>query len=147
MYGCAAWTLTISQERLLTTTQRRMMRWIVGVPKHESEDWPDYIKRSTHASQDLFTKHGATEWVSLFRATKWKFAGQCCRQADARWNRKLLEWKPWFRTTPYRAVGHPHLRWDDGFVAICGGDWIQAAKDETLWSILAERYANKAVSD
>ena len=84
LYGCAAWTLTAQQEQLLKTTQRRMMRWTLGVVKLNGEEWPDFIKRSTHRSEEMFYKHGATDCVNRWRAAKWKYAGLCCRQTDGR---------------------------------------------------------------
>ena len=137
LYGCAAWTLTSVQERRLTTTRRRMLRWIAGLRRHGlEEDWVDFVKRATHSSEQYAERHGAKDWVLLYKAKKWNFAGKTARQHDGRWSHKLLDWTPWFRTLPYRTVGRPMLRWDDCFQALCGGTWLSSARDQILWYIL-----------
>ena len=39
LYACSTWTMTANRERLLTSARRRMLRWIVRVPRKHEEDW------------------------------------------------------------------------------------------------------------
>ena len=115
------------------TAERRMLRLIVGVPRQPHEDWVDYIQRSTHRSESLSKKHGATVRVRPQRARTWSLAGKAAASTDQRWIQRLLDWKPWFRTPTHRSVGHPHKRWDDSLVALVGGDWEQAVGNPAVW--------------
>ena len=136
--------MTQEMERKLSTTKRRMLRWIVGVPRQPQEEWADYIQRATHRSENLSRGHGATDWVRLQRTRKWSLAGKAASSTDGRWTHRLLDWKPWFRTLAHRSVGHPYKRWDDSLVAIVGGDWPKAVSDPAVWIALGDAFVNGA---
>jgi hypothetical protein len=136
LYACGAWTMTVDTENLLRTTRRKMLRWMVQITRTPDEDWVQYITRATHRSEDLAATYGATDWVQLQRQRKWKLAGLTARRTDGRWSKKLLEWRPWFRTQALRNVGRPRKRWSDDFVKLAGGSWTDAASNVTLWNVL-----------
>jgi len=124
----------------LGTTRRKMLRWIVSVPRHRDEEWVEYIQRATHRSEKPAAGHGLADWVSLSRQRKWTLASRAARSEDGRWMRRMLSWRPWFRTAPHRCVGRPLKRWEDDFVALAGDDWAQSARDETIWDAAASAY-------
>ena len=140
LYGCGAWTLTVADEQKLTTTRRRMIRWMVCTPRDSEESWVEYIRRATHICEQLVEKHGSCNWVRLQKTRKWKLAGKTASCIDGRWATRLLTWKPWFRTCARRRVGRPLKRWDDDIVALAGGDWPEVARDRLLWDALKEGY-------
>ena len=140
LYACGSWTLTKDMERKLSTTKRRMLRWIVGVPRLPQEQWTEYIQRATHRIEDLSRQHGATDWVLLQRTRKFNAAGKAALSTDGRWSHRLLKWRPWFRVPAYRNVGRPHKRWDDDLVAVAGESWPEATGDSAAWSALREAY-------
>ncbi|XP_013137884.1 PREDICTED: uncharacterized protein LOC106102837 [Papilio polytes] len=49
---------------------------------------------------------------------------------DARWGRKVLEWRP---RTGTRNVGRPPSRWTDDLVRTAGSRWMRKAEDRILW--------------
>ena len=124
----------------MITTRRRMLRWMVGVPRLPEETWPDFIKRATHRCEDLAHTHGAADWVVLQRTQKWRLAGKAAVSSDGRWTKRMLDWKPWFRVFPHRDVGHPFKRWDDDIVKVAGGGWPDAALDGVIWQALGEAH-------
>ena len=140
-YASGAWTTTAEMIHKLSTTRRKMLRWIVGVSRQKDEEWVTYIQRSTHKSEDLAHWYGAKDWAQLHRQRKWSLAGKAATSTDGRWMNRLLSWKPWFRTLPRRGVGRPVKRWDDDLVKIAGGDWPAAAQDLAVWEAAAAAYA------
>ena len=113
LYACGTWTMTKEREQVLTRTRRRMLRWMVCTPRPSDESWVDYIIRWTHRAEDLAEQHGSTDWVTTQRRRKLTLAGRAALCDDARWMKRLLNWKPWFRCWPHRAVGRPVRRWMD----------------------------------
>ena len=137
LYACGAWTLTADMEIRLRRCRRRMLRWIIGISRMRDEIWTDYLKRATHIAEHLAEKHGALDWIYLYRLRKWSFAGKCARNDDGRWSTRLLTWQPFFRCLPHRDVGRPVKRWDDDIVKVAGGDWsTTSAKDQFFWRAL-----------
>ena len=118
-----------------------MLRWIVGVPRLPEEPWPEFIQRATHRSEQLACANGAKHWLALQRHFKWRLAGKAVTSTDGRWTKRLLAWKPWFRSFPFRDVGRPVKRWDEDLTAMAGGDWVETAQDTELWTLLGEGFA------
>ena len=142
LYACGTWTMTSASERKLTTTRRRLLRWMVGVPRWPAESWPDFIQRATHRSEELASTHGAVDWLVLQRTQKWRLAGKASQSTDGRWTKRLLTWKPWFRFLPHRVVGHPCKRWEDDLTKLAGDGWPEAAQDKDLWAMAGDAYIN-----
>ena len=141
LYACGTWTLSADLERQLRSSQRRMLRWIVGVRRHPDEEFVEYIKRATHTSNELALQSGVHDWVVTQRVRKWKLAGNVARRQDGRWSQRILAWRPWFRKLAYRDVGRPVQRWDDSIVAMAGSSWTDAARDQNLWEALSFGYS------
>ena len=123
---------------MLKSTQRRMLRWMLGsfwkrpeqesdsdsdssiaeppeeevidadTDKQEEETWVDWIKRCTHTAEAHLRRASLEDWVVGQRRRKWRLAGHTARRDDHRWSETLLEWEP-----PYsnRQRGHPCKRW------------------------------------
>ena len=144
LYGCGVWTMTVESERLLRTTRRRMLRWMMAARRGPDETWVEYIRRATHQSEERAASCGGRDWVQLQRTRKFKLAGKTAMQTDGRWNKRLLSWIPWFRASPHRNVGRPCKRWDDDIVHLAGGDWPSAAADPVVWEALRLHYVEQA---
>ena len=134
LYGCAAWTMTDEAAHMLTTTRRKMLRWMFGARRRNDEEWVDFIRRATHDSEASASEHGACDWMFLQRKRKWQFAGSTARRTDGRWSTRLLAWRPHHRCEPFRRVGRPVTRWDDDIVKVAGVNWVEHARDEVLWN-------------
>ena len=146
LYGCSAWVLSTREARRLICTQRRMLRWMLGVRRQPDEDWVHFVKRATHASESAFRSHGCESWLALHIRRKWDSARKLASRGDSRWALRLLHWKPWHHCLPYRSVGRPHQRWTDAFVEHCDESWADvAANDPELWSLTCETCVLKAV--
>jgi hypothetical protein len=164
LYGSGSWTMTHGRENLLKTTQRKMLRKILGSqrrtikpefsssessegqPDDDQEDertesWIDWIKRVTEESETQFVKIGGKDWVEEQRRRKWQWAGHVARRTDARWARLLIDWIPLGR----RRRGHPETRWNDVLVAffkhgmqegVQDDFWKHQALDKEIWNLL-----------
>ena len=113
LYAAGTWTLTAEQENKILTTQRSMVRKIVGVRRRSHETWVEYIQRATRTSTNLAFQNGVQDWVSSFWKQKWSLAGMLSTAKDGRWAARLLDWKPWFRVDAKRSVGGQRKRWAD----------------------------------
>ena len=113
LYASATWTLSAEQERRLRTTQRKMLRKMVGAGRSPEESWVDYIQRATRACVSLAQRHGVEDWADVFWRSKLKIAVKTTNVQDGRWNARLASWKPWFRVHAKRSVGGQHKRWCD----------------------------------
>ena len=115
LYACGTWTMTSDKHHRLRCTWRRMLRWMIRPSRAENEEWPNYIKRSTHTCEALASRHGCHDWVAQQRKRKGELGAKCTLTHDARWACRLLRWVPWFRCIPFRHVGRPVKRWIDDF--------------------------------
>jgi hypothetical protein len=137
LYSAGTWTMTADRERLLRTTQRKMLRQMTKIGRkvaenHDSsssetgsenseqdlgteclEPWIDWIKRATDISEQIARKYGICDWTEEQRRRQWRLAGHMARRKDNRWATKLLHWNP---TNGYRSRGHPAKRWSDELV-------------------------------
>jgi hypothetical protein len=124
LYGSETWTLTKEMERALRTTQRRMLRAILGqsrrriqeqterttpaeseeegaddVPEEDSRDelepWVEWIKRVTHNVENNLKRLKIRTWVEQARKRKWKFAAELYSgSGERKWTHLALEWNP-----------------------------------------------------
>jgi len=67
------------------------------------------------------------------------FAGPTIRQKGDRWNKIILQWRPWSNK---RKKGRPQLRWSDDLKKHAGVKWTQdmEEKDEVYiqrWMFMA----------
>ena len=135
LYASGTWTMTVERQRRLTSTRRRMLRWMVGTRKTPDEEWPKYIQRATDQCEKLADEYGLTDWVVMQRFQKWKLAGKTASQTDGRWTKRLLTWRPWFRCLPWRCIGHPVKRWIDDICDVAGGRWTDI--DFAVWMAMS----------
>ncbi|KAA5634901.1 hypothetical protein F3G63_34400 [Pseudomonas aeruginosa] len=128
-YGAETWTLTAGLAHKLRVAQRAMERAMYGISlrdKIRNEE----IRRRTKVD-DIALK------VSRL---KWQWAGHICRASDARWGRKVLEWRPRMGT---RSVGRPPTRWTDDLVRTAGSRWMRKAEDRIMWKALGKAYVQQ----
>ena len=133
LYGAAAWTLTRTLEKKLLVARRRMLRMIFGYRRYTMESWVEYLVRVTHAIEDHICSL-SKDWVYQARLRKWRSAEKLAAAVDGRWNTRLVGWRPCLAKG--RHVGRPRTRWEDFFVAMAGGEWLEAARDQGLWRLL-----------
>ena len=150
LYGCVNWTLTRDMEYKIRTTQRKMVRAIIGLRRDNEhdvlEDYVDWIRRSTRLVEEIMHNHSIPNWVQEIHRRPFDWAGTIARRIDGRWTHALLNRSAIGR----RARGRPRLRWTDnlnkffhssGIARREGGSidnsfWIALAADETSWAEL-----------
>ena len=137
LYGSCAWIMTRGSERKLRTTQRRMLRWMVGVRRLAREDsdssssqgeynfdqsetedsaddagetWIEWIQRSTYIAEEHLARAKLDDWVTEQRRRLFRWAGHAARRTDNRWSTRVLDWQP---TDGKRLIGRPKRRWSD----------------------------------
>ena len=94
LYACSTWSLTETDERLLRSTRRRMIRQIAGGRRrvYENavvEEWVDWVQRATHKAESIFESNTSECWIRMHRRRKWRFALNIARATDGRWTKKL----------------------------------------------------------
>jgi hypothetical protein len=168
LYACGSWTMTYGRENLLKTTQRKMLRKILGSQRQTTkpqssssedfevqsddeqadetlESWIDWIRRVTFESEKHFVQIGGRDWVEEQRRRKWHWAGHVARRTDARWARLLIDWTP----HGCRSRGHPATRWSDVLTAFFRNSlqedteddaWKHQALDRDVWNMLEEQF-------
>ena len=101
------------------------------------------MKRTTHEIEAVFHANGSVDWISQQLARVWKLAVQTATNDHPKWSKRLLTWRPWFRVSSRRCVGHPVKRWDDDIAQLAGGDWVNVAYDSALWAALSHGYVER----
>ena len=152
--------MTAEREQQLKATQRRMLRWIVGVGrqklpdqssdgtgsnctepserqsedvKADTESWVDWIRRATGIAEQHSRRARVSDWVEAQRSRKWTFAGHVARRDDNRWGTRLLKWLP----VGSRSVGRPKSRWGDSLVRYTAAAYGEQSVQSHLWIDLA----------
>ena len=77
----------------------------------ESEEWVDFIQRTTHKSEECMRAYGSVNWIEIYQQRKNKFAQLTVSREDNRWSKRLMHWFPLHGLG--RSVGHPRERWSD----------------------------------
>ena len=111
MYGCTSWSMTEEHAHLLTKTRRAMLRKMFYSHRAETEEWVDFIQRTTHKSEECMRAYGSVNWIEIYKRRKNKFAQSTVSREDNRWSKRLMHWFPLHGLG--RSVGHPRKRWSD----------------------------------
>ena len=154
LYGCVSWTMTKEREQLIQTTQRKMLRKIVGTKRSVSKDkegvvstetYVDWIQRATRKAEDAMANYGVPSWVEECSRRKFQWAGHVLRRSDGRWSKQVFCWCP----VGSRSQGRPLIRWSDSFTnffekmsAAIGQqvDWMNRAADRDWWKLMEAPY-------
>ena len=99
LYGCAAWNLTKDMERRVRSTQRKMLRMMIGsgrrrLHEEELESWVEWVKRDTHTAEEQLEKHNIDDWVTTYRKRKFMWAQELATNGQQTWAYKALMWQP-----------------------------------------------------
>ena len=137
LYGCSAWALTKKMEDRIIITWRRMLRYVLCLHRRRSEEWVDYMQRSTAELETLTSKLGADDWVAAYRMKKFRFACRVANQAGDRWSKVLMQWAPAGKRDP----GRPLTRWCDDLNAFAGDTWQISASDPQWCEFAVENFA------
>ena len=173
LFGSGSWALTQNQEKYLRTTQRKMMRMMLGMGRRMREDasddespldsgsespsgedellesWVQWIVRTTGVAEEALKKAKVDDWITAYRVRKWRLAGHTARRDDNRWSNLLLSWLP----VGTRKQAHPVTRWRDDIEVFWArqrqemnlevGEWVLYAQCRTSWEELAYEFARQ----
>ena len=160
LYGCVSWTMTKEREQLVRTTQRKMVRKIIGTKRTietdergipSTESYIDWIQRATRKAEQAMAKYGVPCWVEECHKRKHQWAGHVLRRSDGRWARQVLCWCP----EGFRIQGRPLTRWSDSLnkfydnVSAAMGhqiDWMRMADDRDWWKHMEAPYVEHCAS-
>ena len=151
LYGCSCWTMTREREQKVRTTQRKMLRAIVGTRRQLRDDdleaWVDWVIRATREAECAMQKFGVPDWCEEIHRRRYRWAGHVARRQDGRWTREVLTWSvvgSWSQKRPL-------TRWSDTFSkffcslfdmdrTIDNSFWMDAAQDRDTWHASESEY-------
>ena len=138
LYGCETWVLKLDQQKRLKTTQRKMLRAVLGVRRtvivsssssansevssgslsseeQELGPWALFLKRTAKMVEAQLEKTKLKDWCTLWRRRQWKWAGKVVQESRHKWSFKALLWDPVVDCTNCagRARARPRKRWED----------------------------------
>ncbi len=141
MYGSAAWAMTCERETRLNTTQRKMLRSIIGTKRAPDEEEDDgienfvtWMKRSTAKVRDAMIEADIPDWVELQRQKKWTFTGRTLARADKSWTELMIT----SNIQGKRRDGRPLKRWSDDIVAFLTGMYSPDCAKTDSWTTVSE---------
>ena len=155
LYGSGCWVMTLGRRQALRTTQRQMMRMILGTCRKpggnngtdELETYVEWVQRATKEAERLMEKYNVREWTWQQRDRLWRWASKVAHSKDGRWSHEVLHWDP----IGQRPKGRPRARWTDQLTSflkrklgrdIGAYDWIELAKNSKIWKDLREEFCN-----
>lgn len=124
MYGCESWTMTSTTTQLLKTTQRKMMRMILGLPWHNGPEDDtkadvDWIRKCMHKAEEAPLAATIPGWVETQRQRQWRAAKKLASHTSSQWAFHAL-------TSPLstsRRPGRPKKRWQDDITHFLKQHW------------------------
>jgi len=131
LYGCATWSLTLSEERRLCVFENRMLRRIFG-PGRGNREW-----RKLH-NEELNDVYCSPNIVRVIKSRRIKWAGHVARMGERRGVHSVLVGNHERK----RPLCRPRLGWEDNIEMDlqdvgCGGmDWIELAQGRDRWRAL-----------
>ena len=142
LYGCEAWSLTLSEERKLRVFDNMVLRRIFGPRRDEvTGEW-----RSLH-NEELSDLYSSPNIVRVIKSRRMRWAGHVARMGEERGAYRVLVRKPEGK----RPLGRPRRRWVDNIrmdlqEVGCGYvDWFGLAQDRDSWRTLVSTVMNLRV--
>ena len=109
----------------------------------------DWIRRTTHETEELLKRLDIEDWLTTQRRRKFKWAMKVATCNSDRWASRATTWQPNLQhkaaATAARSAGRPRTRWDDDLnsfsrrVLKCE-DWRIPASNKQLWQANENSY-------
>ena len=117
LYGCSSWVMTCTREAALRTTQRKMLRAMLGRKRLKKpcggiETWVEWIQRVTDEVVKIMQAHNIPDWTVEQRSRQQKWGERLEDLAPERWAKRVFRWQP----EGCRSRGHPRTRWADQLI-------------------------------
>jgi hypothetical protein len=127
-YASETWTLSKTDERLLSVFERRGLRCVFGAVQ-ENGVW----RRYNHELCKLFNEPDIVKYIKINRLG---WAGHVIRMDNNRTVKKVLDTKP----IGTRKIGRPKLRWEDDVIqdikTLGVKNWRNLAMEKESWQRL-----------
>ena len=117
LYGCETWVLTQDLASTIRSSQRKMLRMILGsgrrVMDHDEsgvaiiEPWSAWIIRTTHKVENITDSLNLRDWVQTQYDCKQRWHRMLVESERESWAKWILDWSP----EGVRRVGRPKTRW------------------------------------
>ena len=170
LYGCETWVLKQEQQRRLKTTQRKMLRAVLGAKRRvmdssdssrdsafsaddsssddqELEPWPEFLKRPAKMVGAKLENSKIDDWSTLWRKRQWRWAGKLLHKSHHKWSYRVLLWDPPADcgNGGRRMRARPRKRWEDDlkqFLKSIGkdGSWEEVATLLEEWRALEGQF-------
>ena len=145
LYGSGGWAVNLARQHDIQTTQRRMLRMMLGRRRKPEEDYVTWIQNATREAEDVMRKHGVADWVEAQRRRLWLWAGKVANFEDGRWSHEVL-----FMTLDgQRRHRRPPARWIDPMITFLENllgkkvgemDLVTLAKRKEFWQEVSEDF-------
>ena len=108
-YASGTWTLTKEHERMIRTTQRKMLRLNCTNEKEVQEEDTETQRRKIIRGPKIPC------WIETHRRMKWRLAVRIASLPDKRWTKTTAKWNPVLgpKHQTNRPVERPKKRWED----------------------------------
>jgi hypothetical protein len=131
-YASETWTLSKTDERLLSVFERKVLRCVFGAVQ-ENGVWR---KRHNHELYKLFNEPDIVKYIKI---NKLGWAGHVIRMDNNRTVKKVLDTKP----IGTRKIGRPNLRWEDDVIqdikSLGVKNWRNLAMEKESWQMLLRK--------
>ena len=92
LYGLGTAPLSIAQRRKMDTSQRCMLRRMLGWVCYDTDSWEDRGRRMKSRLEKALQLYPMEDWSAKLQSQKQKFIEQI--QTAPRWTRLAYEWDP-----------------------------------------------------
>jgi hypothetical protein len=130
LYGCEAWSLTLSEEHRLRVSENRVLT-IFGPKRDEDGSW-----RKLH-NDELHSLYSSPNIVRVIKSRRMRWAGHVARMEEGRGVYRVLVRRPESK----RPLRRPRRSWEDNIkmhlrvIGIYGANWIRLAHDRVQWQV------------
>ena len=129
LFGMAVLPLYQHWLSKIDTTQRKMIRHIVGWIRMPNEMWEVTMRRMKLKVATALCQWDVKPWSARIAKNQWLHAVRVNSMTSDRWAKLCARWEPArindqaLLTRPSRDKGRPYLRWDDNLSKYCGNQF------------------------
>jgi hypothetical protein len=131
-YASETWTLSKTDERLLSVFERRVLRCVCGAVQENG------VRRKRH-NHELYKLFNEPDIVKSIKINRLGWAGHVISMDNNRTVKKVLDTKP----IGTRKIGRPKLRWEDNVIqdikTLGVKNWRNLAMEKESWQMLLRK--------
>ena len=93
LYGSNSWTPRADEISFLKAAQNKMMRLICGFNRAPTEQWHEWIRRTTRRAWHKAHAANLRSWIEVHAQRKWLWAGHVSRMSSHTWAWRVTFWR------------------------------------------------------